>query len=485
MKTKQDTSPKLIGRHRECGILEECLTSPGSEFVIICGRRRVGKTFLADRFFEGEFDFKFVGQNKMRTRDQLRNFGGALKKYSNRDPEPFSDWFGAFDALEAYLETLPEDRKKVLFFDEMPWMDTRRSSFVGALECFWNGWAASKYNIVLIATGSATSWMSDKILKNRGGLYNRVTRRIYLKPFSLAETEEYLKSAGSSMDRYEILQCYMFTGGIPYYLSMIDPKLSLAQNIDKLVFAEGAPLRHEFNELYNAVFPQAESYIRVVELLGGHKAGLTKKEIARAVKLNGTFLRNVLDNLVQCDFVDYYLMFGKKHTPVYKLVDFFTLFHFKFIADHDVKDPEWWTHHLDDPGVAAWMGLTFELVCIRHHMQIKKALGISGMGTAVYTWKCAPDPERLLPGAQVDMVIERADRYIHLCEMKFSVGEYDITKEYDGKLRERMRVFKLVSGTKQPVVNTFVTTFGLGLSSRVRSIVHSEVTMDQLFEPLK
>ena len=362
----------------------------------------------------------------------------------------------------------------------MPWIDSQRSTFVSALENFWNAWANRRYDIVLIASGSATSWMADNLLENQGGLHNRITRRIYLEPFTLGETEEYLKSQNFFWTRYDMLQCYMFTGGIPFYLSLMNPQMSVAQNIDMLFFKKNAPLRNEYNELYSALFSRVDSYIKVIELLYSHKYGLTKREISKATKFNGKFLNMVLNNLEQCDFVDTYELFGKKNTLVYKLVDFYTLFYFKFIANRHNKDTEWWSHNLDDSGVKSWMGLTFELICMRHHKQIKKALGISGIGTSVSTWKCMPDPDNETPGTQIDMLIERSDRVIHLCEIKFCEEEYSITSDYEMRLRRRMGIFKERTKTKDAVVHTFVTTFGLG-EGKHHSIVHSEVTMDDLF----
>lgn len=480
MENEKLMSPVLIGRHNECEILRDCMTSSRSEFVIVCGRRRIGKTFLIDKFFDYTYDFSFVGKHRVKTQIQLSYFAKAVKKYSGQKQGPYADWYDAFDALEEYLETLPTHRKKVIFIDEMPWIDSQRSTFVSALENFWNAWANRRYDIVLIASGSATSWMADKLIDNPGGLHNRITRRLFLEPFTLNETELYFKSQDSPLTRYDILQCYMFTGGIPFYLSLMDPKASVAQNVDKLFFDKNAPLRTEFDELYSALFTYADSYITVIELLYNHKYGLTKQEIAKAAKYNGKFLTTVLNNLEQCDFIDKYELFGKKNTLVYKLVDFYTLFYFKFIAGRHDKDTEWWSHNLDNPGVKSWMGLTFELICMRHHKQIKKALGISGIGTSVSTWKCLPDPDNEIPGAQIDMLIERSDRVIHLCEMKFCEEEYSITNDYEMKLRRRMGIFKERTKTKEAVVHTFVTTFGVG-NGKHRSIVHSEVTMDDLF----
>ncbi len=294
---------KLIARQRECDELAKCLDSDKSEFVIICGRRRIGKTYLVDKFFGGKYDFKYVGGHNMKTREQLRNFAKALKKYSGKKQPEINDWFDAFDALEEYLETRPSDRKKVIFIDEMPWMDSKRSNFVCALGNFWNGWAAGLYNIVLIATGSGTSWMTDKLIKKREGLHNRITRRLYLAPFTLKETEEYFTRRHTTWDRYEILQCYMLTSGVPFYLDQIDAKENLAKNIDRLCFDEDGALRKELDELYNAVFPNADTYIEVVRLLAKHKNGMTRKEIGEGIKTSGTNLTRIIDNLERCNFI--------------------------------------------------------------------------------------------------------------------------------------------------------------------------------------
>ncbi len=473
----------LIARDNECKVLDQCMTSDQSEFVIVGGRRRIGKTYLVDRYFNGQFDFKYVGGHNLRMRDQLRYFAQALTEYSHTKHTTFSDWHEAFDALREYLKTLPRDHKRIIFIDEMPWMDSKRSNFVSALEYFWNAWAASEYDIVLVATGSATSWMTDKILRNRGGLHNRVTRRIYLKPFTLGETEEYLRSKNASWDRYEILQGYMFTGGVPFYLNKLNVTDSVSQNIDRLCFAPTADLRNEFEELFHAVFPIADSYIHIARVLSQHHEGLTRKQIEQMTKINGSNLTRILSNLEICDFIGKRVQYGNKKTEmIYRLIDFYTLFYFRFIEQNVVLDTAWWQNHLNDSSVSAWQGLTFEVICMEHHQQIKKALGISGMATEVTTWRTKPDKKKNLSGAQIDMIIERADRLVHLCEMKFSQEQYIITKDYDMRLRERMSVFKFVTKTKKAPVYTFITTYGVK-NMQSHSIIHSQVTMDDLFAP--
>ncbi|MCF0181212.1 MAG: ATP-binding protein [Muribaculaceae bacterium] len=470
-------SPVLIAREKECAQLQKCIESNRSEFVTVCGRRRIGKTFLVDQFFNYKYDFSFVGGHNVSTKVQLRNFAKALHRYSGKR-HTLTNWYDAFDVLEEYLVTLHSDRKKIIFIDEMPWIDTQRSDFVSALENFWNGWANRRYDIVLIASGSATSWMADKLIENQGGLHNRITTRVYLSPFTLKETEEYLHSIGFANDRLQILQCYMFTGGVPFYLSLIDPQLSIAQNIDLLCFNPNGALRKEYDELYCALFKHVDSYIAVVRLLNGHKDGLTKKEIAQHCSVNGARLNTILKNLEECEFIAQRAIFGKKSATIYRLIDFYTLFYFKFIENDRTLDINWFTHHLDSPSVSAWMGLTFELICMQHHMQIKKALGISGISTSVYTWKCESTDEH--KGAQIDMLIERADRMIHLCEMKFSQSTFNISNEYAMALRIRMSVFNEVTKNKKGLLHTFVTTFGLS-NGKHNSIVNSEITMNDLF----
>lgn len=469
----------LVGRERECNELRRVMESDRSEFVIVYGRRRVGKTFLVDQYYQGKYDFTFVGGHNLSRQRQLTNFAKALKKYSGVKREKFADWFDAFDALEEYLESQDENRKKVVFIDEMPWIDTQKSDFVSALENFWNGWAARRSDIVFIASGSATSWMVDNLIENQGGLHARITSSIYIRPFTLKETEEYLQRKYCKWDRYQILQCYMVFGGIPFYLSLINPQDSLVQNVDRMFFSHSAIMRSEFDELYNALFSNAELYINVVKALANHHGGMSRAEIVKAVGVNGGTLSWVLTNLERCDFISRSHNFGcKTREANYRLIDFYTLFYYKFIAQDTSGDDLWWSHNFESRLVSTWQGLTFEIVCLVHTDAIKKALGILGMATEVSSWrKTGNDKQK---GGQIDLVIKRADRIIHLCEMKFSKSEYHITESYEQQLRERMELFRMATKTKFSLVNTFVTTYGVA-DGKHHSIVHSEVTMEQLF----
>lgn len=474
---------KLIGREREIKDLERCLASDQSEFVIVYGRRRVGKTFLIDEFFQAKYDFSYVGGHNLSLSKQLRNFAKAVKKYAHLAKQPkFADWSEAFDALEDYIESLPEDRKKVIFIDEMPWIDTPQSDFVEEFETFWNGWAARRRDILLIASGSATSWMMDYLVENQGGLHCRITCNIYLRPFTLHEVEVYLRSRKCAWDRYQIAQAYMIIGGVPFYWKLIDPKQSLVQNIDRLFFQRNAILKIEFDELFNALFTNAERYIQIARLLADHKEGLTRTQIGEAIEVEGKSLTAYLKNLERCDFVLKYNQFGNKvKDAIYRLSDFYTLFYLQYVHENHSLDEQWWSKHYMTHSVESWQGRTFELVCMMHTESIKQKLGISGIATEISSWRYNPPKNSGEKGAQIDMIISRDDRIINICEMKFAVGKYRITDSYEETLRNRMSIFQAQTKSNKTLVTTFVTTFGVA-DGLHRSIVNSEVILDDLFQ---
>ena len=462
--------------------LQRCQDSDRSEFVIVYGRRRVGKTFLVDSFFGGKYDFSFTGGNKLSKAKQLRGFAKAIRKYSGCSKQPvFKDWTEAFDALEEYLESLTENRKKIIFIDEMPWIDTPKSDFVESLETFWNAWGARRSDIMLVASGSASSWMMDKLVDNPGGLHARITNNIYVRPFTLRETEEYLKSRGIGWDRYQILKLYMIMGGIPFYLSLLDPAKTQIANIDRLFFRKNGEMVTEFDELYNAVFSNSGRYLEVVELLFKRKEGMSYSEISKATGLAGKKLTTILTNLERCDFILSYSQFGNKRKgDLYRLVDFYTLFYLRFIKYNDTKDEQWWQHNYNSRSVESWQGRSFEVVCLMHLQQIKEALGISGIATSASVWRYIAPVGSTERGAQIDLVIDRADHIINLCEMKFSQTQYVVTGDYERLIRDRVRLFKEKTGTSKALSCTFVTVFGVADGAH-HGVVDSEITAENLF----
>lgn len=471
---------RIVARTREIDTLERKFNSGKPEFVIVYGRRRIGKTFLVNNVFADRFTFSYVGARNQKPMKQLQRFAEQLKTYSGSPFAPvLNDWEEAFQALRALIENKPKEDRKVIFFDEMPWIDTPRSSFVEALEYFWNAWAAQRNDILFIACGSATSWMVNKLVKNRGGLHNRITEQIYLRPFRLGECEEYLHENECHWDRYTILQCYMALGGVPYYMNLLNPQQSLAQNIDRLFFAKNAPMREEFDELFNALYTHADKYIDVINALSGSKKGLLRAEIVEQTGQSGGRLTKLLENLERCDFIETYSQYKSSvRNTVYRICDPYTLFYFKFVDGKNTKDEHWWTNNLHSHSVESWQGFSFETICMTHLEQIKQRLGVAGISTTTGTWRALGDETE--KGTQIDLVIDRADRVINLCEMKFSEAPYVITKDFEQQLRERMAIFKAKTRTRKSLATTMVTTYGVlrGIHS---GIVQSEVVMDDLF----
>ena len=473
---------KLIGRENEVAELKRCFQSERSEFVIVYGRRRIGKTFLVNSVFDEKFDFYYTGMHQVDTQRQLGKFSLALQEYSHSTFAPeLRDWFDAFRALQLLLATKPRSQRKLLFIDEMPWMDGEASDFVVALEDFWNGWAAQRGDICLIACGSATAWMVNHLVENQGGLHNRITSKIYLRPFTLSECELYLRSRRCLWDRYQIMQSYMCLGGIPFYYSLLDGTKSFAQNVDLLFFQNGAKLLNEFDELYQALFKGAEKYIQLVRLLATRKEGMTRQELLDCSKIQGQRLTNMLSNLEMSDFVIGYSRYGsKKKGIVYRVKDFYTLFYLKFIEHVRTQNEPYWTFMVNTPQVLSWQGFSFELVCLTHLNQIKQRLGLTAIQTYASCWRSNKSENAV--NTQIDLLIERADRVINLCEIKFSVKPYNITREYEEKLRLRMALFDVETKNRKMLLPTMITTYGV-LPSVHSGIVQAEVTMDDLFAP--
>lgn len=470
---------KIIGRIAEQAALNEYVKSDRPEFVAVYGRRRVGKTFLIKESFNNNFAFYFSGLANAGMQMQLRNFNAAMQKYG-KIPYPLANiWFDAFEQLTHLLEHSSQKGKKIIFLDELPWMDTHRSGFITALEHFWNGWASSRSDILLIACGSATSWMINKLIKNHGGLHNRVTQRIYLEPFTLGECEEFYQKNSIEMSRYQMVESYMILGGIPYYLSLMNKGMSLAQNIDRLCFSKNGALQEEFSSLYASLFKHSDNHIKVVESLSKKTKGLTRTEIITTTKLSdGGALSKTLEELEQCGFIRRYNAFDKKSKyQLYQLIDFFTLFYINFIRNNKYDDEHFWTNFIENAKHRAWSGYAFEQVCIAHVKQIKNKLGISGVLTHIASWRSLKSD----PGAQVDLLIDRNDSVINLCEMKYANTEFTLDKKYEETLRNKKQAFVQETKTRKSIHLTMVTTYGVK-RNEYSGIIQSEVMIDDLFK---
>ena len=478
---------KIIGRHKEIEELEKLYRSQRPEFVAVYGRRRVGKTFLIKQALKGRITFQHTGvspvdqgedQNRLKT--QLESFYYTMVNHGLEGFKKPKTWIEAFFQLEQLLLKLDNGDRQVVFFDELPWMDTPRSGFMSAFENFWNGWCSGRDNMMLIVCGSATSWILNNLSRNRGGLYGRITDEIKLTPFTLNECEQFFEYAEVNMSRYDITQSYMVFGGIPYYISYFQKGLSMEQNVDKILFGGNPRLKDEFNRLFNAIFDNASDCKKIVRLLATRHSGFTREEIATQTGLSlGGGLSDTLKSLVESDFIMSYTPYGiNKKTVFYKLIDNFCLFWLKYVEPNTTN-----TRFMNDNATSsimeAWRGVAFEEVCWQHIPQIKRALEIGGVNSTVSALSIKGDEQQ--DGSQIDMLIARADNIVNLCEMKFAGSEYNIDKDEDKKIRNRIEALKKTLKARQTVHLTMITTFGVTYG-KYSGIAQKQVTMEDLFQ---
>lgn len=478
----------MIGRKEEKKYLLSLIDEEEPQFVAVFGRRRIGKTYLIRESFNHHFTFQHTGvsNNEIdsgnRKRVQLDKFLESLKEYGYSSDDKFESWNEAFNGLKELIKNSKED-KKVIFIDEISWMDTKGSGFISALESFWNGWATARASkdIVLIVCASATYWMFENIVNAKGGLHNRLTGQIHLKPFTLKECEEYLQNKKIVFNRHQILQCYMMMGGVPYYWNLLKKGKSLAQNVDDIFFKEGAFLANEYENLYSALFNKPSQYIDIVKALSTANKGITREEISKLTKISSSGdLTSKLAELENCGFIRKYIPFGyKQKNCIYQLIDNFTLFYYKFM-ENSTQNENFWKENCNSPMVRAWSGVAFERVCLEHIPQIKKALGISGVHTEVNAWSCSKDEEKGIHGSQIDLLIARKDQVINVCEMKYSETKYVVDTKFDEDQKRKIDDFIKSTGTNCAIHSTLITSYGVEENAYSQDI-QSIITSDDLF----
>ena len=472
----------IIGREKEQRELLSLLEKEDSQFCAVYGRRRVGKTYLIRETFNYQFCFQHTGVAKGTLRQQLTAFRNSLIAAGMTRCAIPKTWIDAFELLKQFINDAPAG-KKVLFIDELPWMDTPKGNLIGALENFWNGWATARRekDIVLIVCGSATSWISNKLMKDKGGLRGRLTNRIKVVPFTLRECELFAGSANLALGRKDVLELYMILGGIPYYWSFLKKGLSVAQNVDQLFFTETAQLRDEFEALYATLFKRPENYLKVIACLSnGKRSGMTREDILRESRLSdgGTF-STILEELEECGFIRRFVSADTAETnAMYQLTDNYTLFYYLCIKKNAFSDEHYWSNTFTSAFHNTWKGLAFERVCLQHIPQIKAALGITGVQTNICSWSARGTGRRR--GAQIDLVIQRADDFTDLCELKHSSSAFTIDKDYAEELQNKMGAYQELSKDKRTLHLVMVTTNGVVRNSYY-NLIQNEVTMDDLF----
>lgn len=478
----------LIGRKKERTQLNKILNSGKSEFLAVYGRRRIGKTFLIRQFFEkvGLY-FELAGVKNANTKDQLKRFANQFSKsfYSGKPIKTPISWLDAFETLASNIEKTQYDGRIILFFDELPWLASKRSKFLSALDYLWNHDLSRDNRIILVVCGSAAAWMIKKIIHDKGGLHGRLTRQMRLMPFTLSETKEFLYSKNIDIEHQQILEIYMSLGGVPKYLDYIESVESSAQLINQLFFDVAAPLQQEFYEIYSSLFDDYEKHITIVKILANKHYGLTKNELLKLANLHsGGSSTNILRELEASGFIMYIPSYGKKKSSgCYKLIDEFSLFFLKFVdqvVTEKMSTQNYWITRRNSPAWYAWAGYAFENVCWRHLNALVAEMGLGAVHVVVSQWRhlAANKADR---GAQLDMIIDRADRVINLCEMKYSDGVYCMTKEVAASINTKRQVFRHKVGAKKALLNILITAQDAGKNSHFHAAIDQHITIQSLF----
>lgn len=479
---------KVIGRNDEKKILGKLYRSKSAEFLAIYGRRRVGKTYLVRNFFKnkGVF-FEITGAFNVKTKEQLENFHSEFSALFDQEKYKMSpkNWREAFSRLKESIEKIESNQKIILFFDELPWLDSVRSGFMAALDYAWNRHFSDMPNVLLVVSGSAASWMISNVINNTGGLYGRLSAHLRLLPFTLIEAEEYLKSREIDLTRKQICEIYMVTGGVPKYLSYLEAGLSAAQNIHYLCFTPQSPLLTEFHKLYYSLFHDAESHLQVMKALAKKRRGMSRLELLKSAKLSNSGRTSlVLRELEESGFIASLPELGKKSRESnYYLNDEYTLFYLRWIEPEkgallNGVEKEYWIKKQSSSTWRSWAGFAFEGLCLKHITSIKKALHIGGVSTATSYWKSDFKGKKEV---EVDLVIDRADQCINLCEIKFCSEEYSLTKSYTEELLRKKSLFQEKTKTRKGVFMTLITPFGAKENMYFQRIIDHQLTLEALF----
>jgi uncharacterized protein len=473
----------FVGRVAEKKILEDALHSTRAELIAMYGRRRIGKTFLIRSVYEKYIRFEFTGTHNATLEEQLQSFSLSMKKAINSpiDLVVPINWIAAFHALEKILEPIVKKSKTVIFFDEFPWIHTPKSNFLSVFEHFWNTWASRHKNLTVVICGSAASWMIKHIVNNKGGLHNRVTKRIRLQPFTLGETEAYFKSRAIKLDRYQLLTLYMAMGGVPHYLNEIRRGESATQAIDRLFFSKDGILKNEFDILYESLFDDATNHTTIIRLLYSIAKGMTRNELLANSKFSsGGTITQLINELEESGFITGYVPFDKVSKEiVYRLTDEYSIFYMRFVEKRRTSGTGTWLRLSESNFFKSWSGYAFESICLKHIAAIKKALKISNIYADASVWRQQPGKGQ--PGAQIDLLLDRRDRCINICEMKFATEQFVLTKKYVEELVQKQAVFAQKTKSKKTLFLTMITTYGVARNDYYKAHVQQEVKMDALF----
>jgi AAA+ ATPase superfamily predicted ATPase len=475
-------SKNIFGRDRELSLFEQIEENSMSEFVAVYGRRRIGKTYLVHEYFKNhKFFFEFIGTKNSPAKIQIKNFYREIKrKWNSKVSEEPRDWSEALSLLVDLIEmqsVKKTDEKKIIFFDELPWLASKKSGFIEALEYLWNSFLSKRADVILVVCGSSANWMISQIVNNKGGLHNRLTRPpIAMMPFTLRETQRYLKTKAIDVNPQQIAEFYMVTGGVAYYLNQIQRGETSAQFINRTFFMIAGELRNEFERLFQSLFDHFEIHVKIVKCLAQHPFGLSQKDLIEYLGINsgGTFTK-ILTELEKSDFIRFTPQLGNKRKEgIYRLIDEYTLFYLTWIQPlaRTFQDRIYWQKQVGKPRYNSWLGYAFENLCFKHSEELVSALGISGLTTQIYGYRT--------PKVQIDLVIERSDKALNLCEMKYTGEPYEMSASEVEKLKTRKTGALANIKRNVQVFITLVTLFPAKKNKYYLSIIDNEINLVNL-----
>lgn len=485
---------EIVGRKEEIKKLDEIFASKEAEFVAIYGRRRVGKTYLIHQYFNVKpcVFFEITGLKNGAPSTQIELFTRAVEEVFHKGKVKLAiprRWLDALKLLTDHLKDLPKNKVIVLFFDELPWLATRKSGILEAIDYYWNTQWSKNPMVKLIVCGSAASWMLEKVIYAKGGLHNRMTARIHLLPFTLKETQDYLKYRGILLNETQVLELYMAMGGIPHYLKAVSRGLSAAQNINKICFEPEGLLLDEFDQLFASLFDHFDAHMEIIQVLAQTRFGLSRDELLKKIQRSssgGTFKERLLE-LEAAGFIAGFIPYGHAHKGTYyRIIDEYTLFYLNWVRKIRGKIPRdssnYWESKSQSQAWKSWAGYAYEAVCFKHIRQICRALGIEAISKEIGSWRYIPSSQELKTGTQVDLLLDRADGVINICEIKHYYKKFVIDKSYAKQLKYKLEIFSEQTKTKKQLFLTMITVHGLFQNDYAKELALREITLKDLFK---
>jgi hypothetical protein len=466
----------FVGRKNELRMLNDAYRSGKDELVVLYGRRRIGKSSLVKRFAEKKKAYyEFEALEGETTPGQINHFLQQLKKQIDDpilDSVRFANWEQVFTYLTEKVINRKSKVKKILFLDELPWMAAGRIRLVSLLKYYWDNHWKSKH-VMLILCGSVASFMVKKVLHSNA-LYGRTTIEILLKGFSPEEAARLLSKKRS---REETLNYQLVFGGVPKYLEQINTSQSFNKNMNTLCFSPHGIMLKEVERIFYSQFREPRTYLKIINLL---KNGIfSLSEISSKTKIpSGGGLKQYLKNLERAEMIRSYIPFdrsGNSKFKKYTLADEFLVFFFKYMGPNLRVIKESSSRRLFETltqnSFDSWLGFAFERFCLKHAGLLALVMDFADdiLLASPYFKK---NDERF----QIDLLYQRADRVITVCEIKHQ--NIKIGTNIIPEMQRKCALLKVPRG--YALEKALISLYGPDNSLKDTGYFHHFVTLDDI-----